>query len=395
VQAARPPPYQLVQNKIEKKQMKMNLSSTVFGGPRLFSLMLAAAALSSPAAAESIDQIKAEVTAATAPVTQWDGPTTGPKADKGKFVIYIADTQTNAGSAGTAAGAKEAAEALGWKFQLLDGQNTATGMGSALEQAIALKPDGLILGSFPAERFTDLFKRAAGQGIKIVTWHSAAAPGPIAGAPEVFWNISTDPYAIANTAGKYAVAHSNGKANAVLLTDLQFPIVVTKTKGEHDGITACDTCKVLSQENAPYTEISQRMPSLMSALLQRYGDKLGYVLAFNDLYFDFSVPTLRANGVPPDGKPHLISAGDGSVSAYERIRKGEYQIGTVPEPLNMHGWQAVDELNRAFHGEKPSGYITKVHLVTKENINADGGDKNSFDPGNGYRDQYKKIWGVN
>jgi ribose transport system substrate-binding protein len=369
--------------------MNVNLRSTVLAGAGLISLMLAAG-VTRPAAAESLDQIKAESAAATAPVTQWDGPTTGPKADKGKFVVYIADTQTNAGSAGTAAGAKEAAAALGWKFQLLDGQNTATGEQSALEQAIALKPDGLILGSFPAERF----KRAATQGIKIVTWHSAAAPGPIAGSPEVFWNISTDPYAIANTAGKYAVAHSNGTANAVLLTDNQFPIVVTKTKGESDGITACSTCKVLSEENAPYTEISQRMPSLMSALLQRYGDKLGYVLAFNDLYFDFSVPTLRSNGVAPDAKPHLISAGDGSVSAYERIRKGEYQIGTVPEPLNMHGWQAIDELNRAFHGEKPSGYVTKVHLVTKENINADGGDKNSFDPGNSYRDQYKKIWGV-
>ena len=76
---------------------------------------------------------------------------------------------------------------------MLDGQNTATGEEAALEQAIALKPDGLILGSLPAERFTDLFKRAAAQGIKIVTWHSAAAPGPIAGSPEVFWNISSDP----------------------------------------------------------------------------------------------------------------------------------------------------------------------------------------------------------
>jgi len=375
--------------------MTANLRSICLSGVRLFGVMLAAGAMSLPASAESLEQIKAEAAAATAPVTQWDGPTTGPKADKGKFVIYIADTQTNAGSSGTAIGAKEAAAALGWKFQLLDGQNTATGQTSALEQAIALKPDGLILGSFPAERFTDLFKRASAAGIKIVTWHSAAAPGPIAGAPEVFWNISTDPYAIANTAGKYAVAHSNGTANAVLLTDKQYPIVVTKTKGESDGITACDTCKVLSEENAPYTEISQRMPSLASALLQRYGDKLGYILAFNDLYFDFSVPTLRSAGIAQDAKPFLISVGDGSVSAYERIRKGEYQIGTVPEPLNMHGWQAVDELNRAFHGEKPSGYTTKVHLVTKDNINADGGDKNSFDPGNGYRDQYKKIWGVN
>ncbi len=375
--------------------MNRNLRSPVLAGAGLLSLMIASGAWSRPAAAESLDQIKAESDAATEPVTKWEGPTTGPKAEKGKFVIYLADTQTNAGSSGTAAGAKEAAAAIGWKFQLLDGQNTATGEQSALEQAIALKPDGLILGSLPVERFTDLLARAAAAGIKIVTWHAAATPGPIASAPQVFWNISTDPYAIANTAGKYAVAHSNGTANAVLLTDNQYPIVVTKTKGESDGITACATCKVLSEENAPYTEISQRMPSLMSAILQRNGGKLGYVLAFNDLYFDFSVPTLRSNGIAADEKPYLISAGDGSISAYERIRKGEYQIGTVPEPLNLHGWQAIDELNRAFHGEKPSGYITKVHLVTKENINADGGDKNSFDPGNGYRDQYKKIWGVN
>lgn len=345
-------------------------------------------------AADSLDAVKAEINQATAPVKTWDGPTTGPKAAKNKLVVYVADTQTNAGSAGSAAGAKEAAAALGWRFQVIDGQNTAAGEASAFEQAIALKPDGIIVGSLAATQFKSLFKRAGDGGIRIVTWHSAAAPGPIKEVPEVFWNLSTDPYAIANTAAKYAVVSSDGKANAVILTDPQFAIVNTKTKGEKDGIEACGTCSVLAVENAPYTQISQRMPSLMSALLQRYPNKLGYVLAFNDLYFDFSVPTLRANGIAPDGIPHLISAGDGSVSAYERIRKGEYQIGTVPEPLNLHGWQAMDELNRAFAGEKPSGYVTKVHLVTKANIDADGGAQSRFDPDNGYRDQYKKIWGV-
>ena len=66
----------------------------------------------------------------------------------------------------------------------------------------------------------------------------------------------------------------------------------------------------------------------------------------------------------------------------------------MPEPLNLQGWQAIDELNRAFAGEKPSGYVTKVHLVTKDNIGADGGEQSRFDPDNGYRDQYKKIWGI-
>jgi ribose transport system substrate-binding protein len=346
------------------------------------------------ARSETLDQIKAEAAAATAPVTTWEGPTTGPKAQKNKRVVIISDTQTNAGSAGVEAGAQEAAGFLGWKITIIDGQNSATGWASAWEQAIALKPDGIIDSSIQAEHSVEAIARAAQQGIKIVAWHAASKPGPVKETPGVFWNISSDPYEIGNVAAKYAVTHSNGKANAVILTDLQYPIVIAKTNGESDGIKACDTCAVLSVENAPYTEISNRMPSLMSALLQRYGAKMGYVLAFNDLYYDFSVPTLRAASVPPDGPPFLISAGDGSVSAYERIRKGEYQIGTVPEPLNLEGWQAIDEMNRALSGEQPSGYIPKIHLVTKDNIEADGGDKNRFDPGNGYRDQYKKIWGV-
>ncbi len=257
-------------------------------------------ALSRPGgAAESLDRIKAEIAEATAPVKAWDGPTTGPKAPKGKFVVYVADTQTNAGAAGSAAGAQEAATALGWRYQLIDGQNTASGEANAFEQAIALKPDGIIIGSLAATQFKSLFKRASDQGIKVVSWHSAAAPGPVEEVPEIFWNLSTDPYKLANIAAKYAVVYGDGKANAVILTDPQFAIVNTKTRGEKDGIEACEGCSVLSVENAPYTQISQRMPSLTSALLQRYGGKLGYVLAFNDLYFDFSVPTLRAKASPP------------------------------------------------------------------------------------------------
>jgi ribose transport system substrate-binding protein len=53
----------------------------------------------------------------------------------------------------------------------------------------------------------------------------------------------------------------------------------------------------------------------------------------------------------------------------------------------------VDELNRAMAGEAWSGYVSPLHVVTKANVEFDGGPKNGFDPGNGYQDQYKKIWG--
>ena len=81
------------------------------------------------------------------------------------------------------------------------------------------------------------------------------------------------------------------------------------------------------------------------------------------------------------------------MEALERVRTGQYQDATIPEPINLQGWQLVDELNRAFAGQKPSGYSIPVHIVTKANVAYDGGAKDSFDPQNGYKTQYRKIWG--
>jgi ribose transport system substrate-binding protein len=136
------------------------------------------------------------------------------------------------------------------------------------------------------------------------------------------------------------------------------------------------------------------MPQLTTSLIGKNGAKWTYAIGVTDLYFDYISPSLRAVGIEPGGYPRAISAGDGSVSAFERIRSGEYQIATVAEPLNEQGWQAIDEANRAISGSAPSGYISPVHLITKKNIEADGGDRNVYDPANGYQDIYKKIWGV-
>ena len=107
------------------------------------------------------------------------------------------------------------------------------------------------------------------------------------------------------------------------------------------------------------TEASSRMPQLTTSLLQRYGDKWTYSLAINDLYYDFMGPSLASAGKAGDGAPFNISAGDGSESAFQRIRSKQYQMATVPEPLHEQGWQLVDELNRAFAGEPWSGYVSR------------------------------------
>ena len=76
-------------------------------------------------------------------------------------------------------------------------------------------------------------------------------------------------------------------------------------------------------------DVQTRMPGITTALYQQYGASLNWMIAVNDLYFDFAIPTLRTLGVPASGPPQMVSGGDGSVSAYDRVRQGQYQANAV------------------------------------------------------------------
>src|ERR1700733_14599834 len=110
---------------------------------------------------------------ATAPGTQWDGPTTGPKAQGKKLVIYVSTDQRNGGAQGVGDGAAEAAKALGGDSRILEGQGSVPARTSAMTQAIALKPNAIILGGVDAKEQQPVIEQAAEEGIKIVGSHPA------------------------------------------------------------------------------------------------------------------------------------------------------------------------------------------------------------------------------
>jgi len=368
------------------------MHSLTFG---LRAIVLAAAAFGAAGhvwADDFLDAAKKRVTAATAPADQWDGPTTGPTAAVGKTIVYVAGDLKNGGHLGTSQGVQEAGKVIGWTVRVIDGQGSVSGRTAALNQALALKPAGIVVGGFDTSEQKVALEAATKAGIPLVGWHSGEQPGPNPAAG-LFANVTTLPADVSETAASWVVADSGGKAGVVIFTDSQYAIAMFKARAMEAVIKQCGGCTVLSFEDSPISESSARMPQLTTSLLQRFGDKWTHSLAINDLYFDFMGPTLQAGGKKGDGAPKAVSAGDGSEAAYQRIRTKRYQSGTVPEPLNMQGWQLVDELNRAMAKASWSGYSAKVHLVTLENVGKDGGPKNIFDPDNGYRAQYKAIWG--
>jgi ribose transport system substrate-binding protein len=334
--------------------MKTNLMR----GVAVLALLAAAGA---GARADEMADAKARVAAATARSGKWDGPTAGPKIAPGKTIIYLAGDMRNGGTEG------------------------------ALNQAIALKPDGIVVGGFDALEQNAALQGLKEAGIPFVGWHATVAPGP---DPKtgMFANVNTRISDVAQTAADLAIVDSNGKAGVVIFGDSNYEMAIGKARMMEADIKKCAGCTVLSLEDSPMTEASTRMPQLTTALLQRFGDKWTYALAVNDLYYDFMAASLGAAGKSGTDTPNNISAGDGSESAFQRIRAKQYQTATVPEPLQEQGWQLIDELNRAFAKQPWSGYVSGIHLVTAGNIGYDGGPKNLYDPDNGYRDAYRAIW---
>ena len=230
-------------------------------------------------------------------------------------------------------------------LRVIDRGGSVSGRNSAFSQAMALNPNGIIINGFGPVEQKVAVEAARAASIALVSWHVTSANGP----------------------------HD--------------------ALGMKEAIGALGGT-VLEYVDTPLAETSIRMPQLTMSLLQRYGEHWTHSLAIHDLDFDFMAPSFAAAGRSNDDAPASVAAADGSQAAYQRVRAGEYQAVTVAEPLNLQGRQMIYDINRAFAGEIWSGFQSPLHVAILDIIEFDGGPVVKFDPGNGYRDEYKKIWGV-
>lgn len=346
-----------------------------------------------PAATDAtvtVAQAQEMVAKATLGAVPWSGPETGPRAQRGKSIAIVAEDMRNGGIVGVAQGAREAAKAMGWTLRVFDGAGSPDGRAKAFADALAANPDGLILCGADALENKAALAVFADKGVPVVGWHAGERPGPIDGTPMAM-NVTTDPLEVARITAMAAVAQSNGKAGVVILTDSRYSIAMAKAKAMENVIRACRECSLLEVRDVAISESREKMPAITTELLQRHGKRWTHALAINDIYFDYAVATLASSAIPRDGIS-LLSAGDGSASAFLRIQEKNYQTVTVAEPLNVHGWQVIDELNRLMAGQPVSGFVAPVHLVNADNIAFDGGKKLLYDPSNGYRDIYRFQW---
>ncbi len=336
----------------------------------------------------SIDEAKAIVAERTKPQTEWKGPTDGPKAPEGNFTIaYVSPDQSYTPHVLWGKGVEEGAKALGWTVMTFNGQGTVSGTLTAMQQALASNPAAIITPA-DANALQKPIKDAVARHIPVIGIHATAFPGP---NPELglYQNIVSNPAEIGGTEAAYVIAMSDGKAQDIHMVDNSYAIARFKAKSTTTPIANCSGCKMLETVNMPLGEASARMNPAISGLTARYGDSW-WMTTCCDGYYTNVAAALRAGGASMD-KIKLVGA-DAPPSAYDMIRKGGFEVASVPEPSSLFGYEAVDSVVRAMAGQEPAHFLQPVFLIVKDNVDSEGGKNNEFVPSNNFACHYVNIW---
>lgn len=336
----------------------------------------------------SVAEAKAIVAERTKKQTEWKGPTDGPRAPAGSYILaYVSPDQSYTPHVLWGKGVEDAASKLGWKVMTFDGRGTVSGTLSAMQQALAANPAAIVTPA-DANALQKPIKEAVGRHIPVIGIHATAFPGP---HPDLglYMNIVSNPAEIGQTEAAYVIAMSNGTARDIHMVDNSYAIARFKAKSTIEPIQNCKGCKFLENVNMPLGDASSRMSSAISGLLARYGDSW-WMTTCCDGYYTNVAAALRAAGAST-AKIKLVGA-DAPPSAYDMIRKGGFEVASVPEPSSLFGYMAVDAVIRAMAGKEPAHFLQPVFLIVKENVDSEGGKNNEFVPSNNFACHYMNIW---
>lgn len=336
----------------------------------------------------SVEEAKELIANRTKKQTNWDGPTSGPKASTDDAtIVYVSGDQSYVSFVNWGQGVIDAATALGWNVVVLNGKSSTSATLAAMQQALAMRPTAIIT-SADASALQTPIKQAVSEGIPVIGIHATAFPGPDP-TLNLFMNIGSSPADIGALQAAYVIADSDGKGKQVHSLDSSYAIARFKAQAATDPVKNCGGCSFLEMINIPLAEQATRIPPAVSGLLSKHGDTW-YMTTCCDNYYPYFAAALRSSGVTPD-TVKLIGA-DGPPSAYDMIRKGNFQVATVPEPSTLFGYMAVDAVIRSMAGEPPASFVQPTYLVTKDNVDQEGGDRNQFIPSNNYACHYLNIW---
>ena len=337
---------------------------------------------SAETASGAAKQFVAEVRKASAPISNWTGPGSSPKPVGQKKLVVVTCSGQGNGCVRAARGVTDAGKALGWSVQTIDGQGNPQAWNGGINTAISEKADGIVLDAVPPALVGDALAKAKAAKIPVVSIFN-----PDLGKPSsIFSYVTPDHTAQGKVMADWVAADSNGKAQVVLVEDNEFPELVKRVAGFKTELAKCSGCKIVDTVSSQIGTMAQKLPSAVASSLQSHPTATHVISQYD------SNATFAAQGVRQAGKDATVKVAgyEGDSQAVDAIRKGEIQAMTVADPAEWMGWQAVDEFNRAFSGQKAENTPVNWRVLTKSNVPAAGNWTGDYD----FQGHYGDLWGL-
>jgi ribose transport system substrate-binding protein len=331
--------------------------------------------------ADDLSTMGAAADQARKTVTAWHGPANSPPLQKGKTIYVITCASQGIGCVRAANGAKEGGEAAGWTVRVIDGKGDPGTWNGAIQAAIAAKADGIVLAAVPPALVGDAIERAKKANVSVV---SVFNPIPEANSPVFAWVRPEHPAQGALMAD-WVAQDSQGKARVLVVEDREFGELRQRVTAFGEKIKMCSSCKLVGSVDITLGTMVQRLPGLIASQLSANPD-IDYIIVPYD-----SAAFFVSEGVRQAGKTGKVKiAGyEGDPQTIDAIQNGT-QAATIADPAEWMGWQAIDELNRSFAGDKAQNTAVVFKLIDKSNVPDTKGCLGDYD----YKAQYRKMWGV-
>jgi ribose transport system substrate-binding protein len=339
--------------------------------------------------------------------TETAPPSTSPPIAKGKFVVFLSCGQQAAGCSTPAANVGKVAKLVGWKYSVVDGKLGANnGYRTAMDQAIAEKPDAIVLWGENCTDVEQSIKSANAQHIAVIGAGSADCSdrytpgGPQ--APLYAGHVIFNPQAqtIGELYGQMgeqqaaaAINATKGKAQVLRPVTNAVSFAQWEQAGQDKMLRKCSGCKVLANEkwspgeqvpNGPlyqaFTTDLTKNPTANAALLS---------------FDSFATTTGLSKAIINAGRNRgmYTAAGEGYSDGMDLIRQGNAGLQAMPSySARWIAWATIDEINRIFNHKPlvPEGIGIRLVDAT-HNMPPKGQD---YDSPIDYESAYRNAWGL-
>jgi hypothetical protein len=289
-------------------------------------------------------------------------------------------------------GMKDATAALGWDLKVIPSKSADPG--PAFQQAIDDNVDYIASSGEALSLYKAQADAAKAKGIKILSCYDTQVPDPATTNVYTQCGDTTFVQKTGPLMADWAIVDSNGKANVLVVSIPDFPVLVSETDAYKAEMKKnCPDCKITELNVTIDDLVGGKVPAAVASQLQSNKD-INYVFnSFGSLPAGLTA-ALKTAGLDKQAK---VYGQDFSKFDLDEIAAGTMGAWSA-DPKGYAGWLMVDAAarlseNMPLDEERASAALPTVIIENPNDaktISAAGGD---WAPPTMAQD-FKKLWGV-